>query len=107
MPVESGVGWWAMYAEPSGVVNPGLYSRRIPVDFFVITGPNRVPWVVPLSGGDPVPAGQVGITDWAYEEVLEDPQFIACTDEDHALAEIGPPILDPDGWDRVCGGIRS
>jgi len=107
MPTESGAGWWAMYREPSSVPNPEWYARRVPVDFFVVHGTDRDPWVVPLAGGEPVAADQVGITDWVYEEVLDDPTFIACTDENHVLGGWGEPILDPDGWDRVCGGIRS
>jgi hypothetical protein len=107
MPTESGAGWWAMYSEPSGVENPPQHSRRIPVDFFVVNGTDRTPWVVPIGGGDPVPAEQIGVTDWAFEEVLNDPDFIECTDQNHTSGEWGPPILDPDGWDRVCGGIRA
>lgn len=107
MPVESGTGWWAIYHEPSGIANPPQYSRRVPVDFFVVNGNSRTPWVVPLSGGDAVPAEQIGVTDWGYEEVLDDPTFNPCTDQNHTDLGLGPPILDPDGWDRVCGGLRA
>lgn len=96
-----------MYSEPSGVGNPPQYSRRIPVDFFVVQGTRRDPWVIPLAGGDPVPADQIGVTDWLFEEVLDDPTFNPCTDQVHIDGGWGDPILDPDGWDRVCGGIRQ
>ena len=44
--------------------------------------------------------------DWTYEEILVDADFIACTDANHTAGGWGPPQLDPDGWDIVCGGLR-
>jgi len=105
MATEPGAGSWAMYSRPSGVENPSQYSPRLPVDHFVVNG-ERVPMVVPVGGGAAVPAAEAGAVDWTYEEILVDADFIACTDANHTAGGWGPPQLDPDGWDIVCGGLR-
>lgn len=105
MPTEPGTGNWAMYSSPSGIENPPQYSRRLPVDHFIVNGV-PVAMVVPVGGGDPVAAAQAGAVDWTYEEILHDEDFIVCTDENHTAGGWGPPQLDPNNWDIVCGGLR-
>jgi hypothetical protein len=94
-----------LYSVDSGIENPPQYSRRLPVDHFVVNG-ERVPMVVPTAGGAAMPADQAGDTGWTYEEILTDADFIICTDFQHENDGWLPPQLDSNGFDLVCGGVR-